>query len=112
MGFTGVLNAVELHHENWDGSGYPKGLAGDEIPVDARIVHVADAYDAMTSDRAYRKGMSHERAISILLECSGTMFEPRSVNAFASIPRAVITRHSNPATQQDAPGAPAQAAAK
>ncbi|MGD0910644.1 MAG: HD-GYP domain-containing protein [Terracidiphilus sp.] len=111
-GFAPFLNAVELHHENWDGSGYPKGLAGDEIPVDARIVHVADAYDAMTSDRAYRKGMSHERAISILLECSGTMFEPRSVNAFASIPRAVITRHSNPATQQDAPGAPAQAAAK
>jgi HD-GYP domain-containing protein (c-di-GMP phosphodiesterase class II) len=73
---------------------------------------VADAYDAMTSDRAYRKGMSHERAISILLECSGTMFEPRSVDAFVSLPHAVITRHSNPAAPQDAPGAPSSAVAK
>jgi HD-GYP domain-containing protein (c-di-GMP phosphodiesterase class II) len=111
-GFAPYLNAVELHHENWDGTGYPKGLAGEAIPVDARIVHVADAYDAMTSDRAYRKGMSHEHAISILVECSGTMFEPRAVDAFVSIPRSVITRYANPATHQDAPGAPAQAVAK
>jgi HD-GYP domain-containing protein (c-di-GMP phosphodiesterase class II) len=111
-GFAPYLNTVELHHENWDGTGYPKGLASEEIPVDARIVHVADAYDAMTSDRAYRKGMSHERAISILVECSGTMFEPRAVDAFVSLPQAVITRHSNPGTPQDAPGAPAPAVAK
>jgi HD-GYP domain-containing protein (c-di-GMP phosphodiesterase class II) len=101
-GFAGYLNTVELHHENWDGSGYPKGLSGQAIPVEARVVHVADAYDAMTSDRAYRKGMSHERAISILIECSGTMFEPRAVDAFVSLPRAVITRHGKPAAHQDA----------
>ncbi len=111
-GFAPYLNAVELHHENWDGTGYPKGLAGEDIPVDARIVHVADAYDAMTSDRAYRNGMSHERAVSILVECSGTMFEPRAVEAFVSIPRALIIRQANPATHQDAPGAPAEAVAK
>jgi HD-GYP domain-containing protein (c-di-GMP phosphodiesterase class II) len=99
-GFAPFLNTVELHHENWDGTGYPKGLAGEEIPVDARIVHVADAYDAMTSDRAYRKGMSHERAVSILIECSGTMFEPRAVDAFVRIPHAMITRHSNLAAHQ------------
>jgi HD-GYP domain-containing protein (c-di-GMP phosphodiesterase class II) len=111
-GFAPYLNAVELHHENWDGTGYPKGLAGDAIPVDARVVHVADAYDAMTSDRAYRKGMSHERAVSILIECSGTMFEPRAVDAFVSIPRAVITRHANPATVKDAADAATQAVAQ
>ena len=111
-GFAPYLNAVELHHENWDGTGYPKGLAGEEIPVEARIVHVADAYDAMTSDRAYRKGMSHERANSILVECSGTMFEPRAVDAFVSIPHAVITGHSNPSTPLDVPKAAAQAVAK
>jgi HD-GYP domain-containing protein (c-di-GMP phosphodiesterase class II) len=111
-GFAPYLNAVELHHENWDGSGYPKGLAGEAIPVDARVVHVADAYDAMTSDRAYRKGMSHERAVSILLECSGTMFEPRAVDTFVNLPRAAITRHANPATVQDTADAPRQTVAK
>jgi HD-GYP domain-containing protein (c-di-GMP phosphodiesterase class II) len=111
-GFAPFLNAVELHHENWDGTGYPKGLAGEDIPVDARIVHVADAYDAMTSDRAYRKGMSHERAISILVECSGTMFEPRAVDAFVSLPHTVFTKHSNPATHQGSPDAPETAVAK
>jgi HD-GYP domain-containing protein (c-di-GMP phosphodiesterase class II) len=111
-GFAPFLNTVELHHENWDGTGYPKGLAREEIPVDARIVHVADAYDAMTSDRAYRKGMSHERAVSILVQCSGTMFEPRAVEAFVSIPHAVITRHANPDAQPGAPNATATAVAK
>lgn len=54
-GLAPFLGAVELHHENWDGSGYPKGQSGEETPVDARIIHVSDAYDAMTSDRPYRR---------------------------------------------------------
>ena len=58
-GLAPYLDAVELHHENWDGTGYPKGQSGEETPVDARIIHVSDAYDAMTSDRSYRRGMTH-----------------------------------------------------
>ena len=66
-GFAPYLGAVELHHENWDGTGYPRGLSGDATPLAARIVHVVDAYDAMTTDRQpYRRGMSHDEAFSIL----------------------------------------------
>jgi HD-GYP domain-containing protein (c-di-GMP phosphodiesterase class II) len=112
QGFAPYLDTVELHHENWDGTGYPKGLAGEQIPVDARVVHVADAYDAMTSDRAYRKGMSHDRAISILVECSGTMFESRVVDALVSIPHTIIARNSNQTTLQSSPDTPETAVAK
>ena len=59
-GFEAYLPVVELHHENWDGTGYPGGLKGEETPRTARIVKVADAYDAMTSDRPYRRGMRHD----------------------------------------------------
>ncbi|MBI3684044.1 MAG: HD domain-containing protein [Acidobacteria bacterium] len=70
------------HHENWDGTGYPKGLAGATTPLCARIVHVADAYDAMTSDRPYRRGMSHQEAIGVLERYAGTQFDPAIVKAF------------------------------
>src|ERR1700678_1784058 len=86
-GLSPFLNAVELHHENWDGSGYPKGQVGEETPVDARIIHVSDAYDAMTTDRSYRRGLTHERAIEILHEYSGTQFDPRIVEVFAKLHR-------------------------
>lgn len=81
-GFAPYLNAVELHHENWDGSGYPHRQKGEETHLDARIIHVADAYDAMTTNRSYRSGMSHEKAISILVENAGIQFDPRIVAAF------------------------------
>ena len=81
-GFAPYLNAVELHHENWDGSGYPHGQKFEETHLDARIIHVADAYDAMTTNRSYRSGMSREKAISILIENSGIQFDPRIVAAF------------------------------
>ena len=68
---------VELHHENWDGTGYPRGLKGEETPRIARIVKVADAYDAMTSDRPYRRGMQHDQAIGILEKHAGTQFDVR-----------------------------------
>ncbi|MBI3208950.1 MAG: HD-GYP domain-containing protein [Candidatus Solibacter usitatus] len=85
--FRVYLPIVELHHENHDGSGYPHGLRADDIPLDARIVHVADAFDAMTSDRPYRKGMSNHEAIATLQQFSGTQFDPAIVAAF------LATRH-------------------
>ncbi len=82
--FRDYVPVVELHHENHDGSGYPWGLAGEEIPVAARIVHVADAYDAMVTDRPYRKGLGHAQAIEILKANAGNQFDPEAVNAFVS----------------------------
>jgi HD-GYP domain-containing protein (c-di-GMP phosphodiesterase class II) len=94
QGFSEYLSAVELHHENWDGSGYPKGLSKEETPIDARIIHVADAYDAMTTDRSYRAGMTHDKAISVLIENSGIQFDPRIVDVFVRIPREVLRGQS------------------
>lgn len=80
--FRDYVPVVELHHENHDGSGYPWGLAEDEIPVTARIVHVADAYDAMVTDRPYRRGLGHDAAIEILQANAGSQFDPDVVAAF------------------------------
>ena len=81
---------VELHHERPDGQGYPYGLRGDEIPLAARIVHVADAFDAMTSARAYRPGRMPVEAIAELRRCVGTDFDGPSVDALiAALPRLV-----------------------
>ena len=85
-GLSPYLDAVELHHENWDGSGYPRGQSGEETPIDARIIHVSDAYDAMTSNRSYRRGRTHEEAISELIRCSGTQFDPHIVKVFVNLP--------------------------
>lgn len=84
--FSEFLGAVGLHHENHDGSGYPHGLRGEEIPLDARIVHVADAYDAMTSNRPYRQRMPEDKVRRIIQECSGTQFDPAAVAAFFASP--------------------------
>ena len=70
------------HHEKWDGSGYPDGLAGEDIPLSARIMAVADVYDALRSKRCYKLGFSHERSCAIILEGSGTHFDPSVVEAF------------------------------
>lgn len=93
-GFAPYLAAVEFHHENWDGTGYPRGQAATETPIDARIIHVIDAYDAMTTDRSYRPAMSHERAVSILREHAGRQFDPRVVTIFLSLPQELLTRQS------------------
>jgi HD-GYP domain-containing protein (c-di-GMP phosphodiesterase class II) len=85
QGFAAYLPAVELHHENWDGTGYPRGESGTTTPQAARIIHVCDAYDAMTTDRPYRRGMSHEEAIAILRKFAGLQFDPRVVDAFVKI---------------------------
>jgi putative nucleotidyltransferase with HDIG domain len=76
---------VRNHHERWDGKGYPDGLAGEAIPLEAQIVAVADAYDAMTSDRPYRKGIPPQRAADEITRCSGTQFSPRAAEAFMQI---------------------------
>jgi len=76
---------VEQHHERYDGSGYPKGLKGDEIMIEAAIIAVADSYDAMTSDRVYRKAMSKERVIYEIIQGSGSLYHPDVVQAFLAI---------------------------
>jgi putative nucleotidyltransferase with HDIG domain len=78
---------VAEHHEKWDGSGYPWGLAGEDIDCNARIFAVADAFDAMTSDRVYRAGLTFEAAAAELARETGTHFDPKVVEAFCSIPR-------------------------
>ncbi|MFC1577233.1 HD domain-containing phosphohydrolase [Candidatus Omnitrophota bacterium] len=77
----GVL-AIKHHHERYDGKGYPDGLKGAKIPLLARILTIADSYDAMTSDRAYRKSLSREMSIEQLKSCSGKQFDPKMVDAF------------------------------
>ena len=73
---------VRGHHERWNGTGYPDGLAGEEIPLGARIISVVDAYDAMTTDRPYRKALSFQGAIGELWRWAGHQFDPRLVDAF------------------------------
>lgn len=82
-----VAAAVRGHHERWDGRGYPDGLAGERTPRVARVLAVADAYDAMTSDRPYRRGFPRQKALAILKECVGTQFDPGLVPAFLDAAR-------------------------
>ncbi|MHB0914136.1 MAG: HD domain-containing phosphohydrolase [Thermoleophilia bacterium] len=78
----GIREIVRHHHERYSGGGYPDGISGEEIPVGARIMSVADAYDAMTSDRSYRKAMAPEDAEAELVACSGKQFDPEIVELF------------------------------
>jgi HD-GYP domain-containing protein (c-di-GMP phosphodiesterase class II) len=83
--FASFLPGVREHHERIDGKGYPDGLAGEEISVDARILAIADAYDAMTSDRSYRTALSHAEAVARLVDGAGTQFDPAFVATFAAL---------------------------
>jgi len=83
LGVEPVADWVLHHHERWDGDGYPDRLRGDEIPLGARIIFVADAYDAMTSERVYRRRVAPEEAIAELDRCAGTQFDPCIVTALA-----------------------------
>ena len=80
--FSDILPIVEQHHEKFDGTGYPNKLAGEEIDINARILAVADTYDAMISDRPYRKGFDHEKAVGLILEETGRQFDPKVLQAF------------------------------
>lgn len=77
--------AIRHSHEYWDGSGYPGGLAGDEIPLAARVVAVADAYEALTTNRPYRAARMPEEAVEEITRCSGTQFDPKVVQAFLQV---------------------------
>ena len=83
----GAARVVAQHHEKWDGTGYPAGLRGEEIDLNARIFAVADAFDAMTSDRVYRRGRGYEEALAELEAHSGRQFDPEVVAAFRRVPR-------------------------
>jgi putative two-component system response regulator len=76
---------VATHHEQWDGSGYPNGLAGEEIPLLGRIMAIADVYDALVSDRPYKKAFSHEEAAKIIVDGSGSHFDPALVDLFRRV---------------------------
>jgi HD-GYP domain-containing protein (c-di-GMP phosphodiesterase class II) len=77
-----IIPGLKYHHEQMDGAGYPEGLSGDRIPFIAKIVAVADTYDAMTTDRPYRKALSKELAIKELEKCSGLKLDRKVVEAF------------------------------
>ena len=83
--FKGLTSIIEGHHEWYDGTGYPNKLRGEGIPLGARILAVADAYDAMTSPRSYRPPLTHERALQTLKEGAGVQWDPEVVNAFATV---------------------------
>jgi diguanylate cyclase (GGDEF)-like protein/putative nucleotidyltransferase with HDIG domain len=97
LGVEPVASWVLHHHERWDGDGYPDRLGGERIPLGSRILFVADAYDAMTTDRVYRSRLSHERAIAELERCAGTQFDPEVVSAFVAMlrEREVVGRSSS-----------------
>lgn len=84
-GLEGVALAVLHHHEYFDGRGYPSGLAGEEIPLASRILSITDTYDAITSDRPYRRGSTHDFAVAEIRRCSGTQFDPAAVEAFERV---------------------------
>ncbi len=84
--FLSFAKSIALsHQEKWDGSGYPQGLAGDDIPIPARLMAVADVYDALISRRVYKEGMSHEKAVLIMLDGRGTHFDADILDAFLEI---------------------------
>ncbi len=101
-----ALDIPYCHHEKWNGTGYPRGLKGEEIPLAARIFAVADVYDALTSDRPYRKGWPPERALDYIREQSGKFFDPRVVEAFLAM------YHNQPADLDKSPAGNRKAAAR
>lgn len=111
---TLVVGAVRSHHEKWNGSGYPDGLAGENIPLGGRILAVADVYDALTSDRSYRKGWPQQKAVEYIRDNAGSHFDPAVVQAFLN----VVERGALPAApdadlsggNSSVPSAPGEAA--
>jgi putative two-component system response regulator len=77
-------NVARYHHERWDGSGYPEGLIGEEIPLEARIMAIADVYDALVSKRVYKEAFSFEKADKIIMEGMGTQFDPGLESAYVN----------------------------
>ena len=86
-------NVIRHHHERWDGLGYPDGLSGTAIPLEARIAAVADVYDALRSNRSYRPAFSRERAVPMILDGIGSHFDPDCVDAFVRVVGEWESRH-------------------
>ena len=86
-GLADAAAAVRNHHERWDGTGYPDGLRGEEIPLEARIVAVVDAYSAITAERSYKAARSHEEALAELRRSGGTHLDPVVVEALCAVAR-------------------------
>jgi HD-GYP domain-containing protein (c-di-GMP phosphodiesterase class II) len=80
-----IGEALLAHHEWWDGTGYPKRLHGEQIPLISRILAIVDAYDVMTHDRSYRTAVSRDEALNELQQCAGTQFDPQLVDAFIQL---------------------------
>lgn len=106
-----VMGAVRSHHERWDGTGYPDGLRGEDIPLQGRILAVADVYDALTSDRSYREGWPHERAIDYIRANAGSHFDPMIVQAFLAVVERSPQFREDKSLQTDALSATRAAAA-
>ncbi len=83
--YARLAEGVLSHHEKWDGTGYPRELSGKKIPLIGRVIALADAYEAMTSGRPYKKAISHEKALEEIKRCSGSQFDPKIVQAFLSL---------------------------
>jgi diguanylate cyclase (GGDEF)-like protein/putative nucleotidyltransferase with HDIG domain len=93
---SGCLAAIQYHHERYDGTGYPAGLKGENIPLDARIMAVADSYDAMTSLRPYRQGkFTSEQALAELKHCAGAQFDPKIIEVFATLSERQLAKRAN-----------------
>jgi putative two-component system response regulator len=85
------IEIAQSHHEKWDGSGYPDGVAGEDIPLSARILALADVYDALRAHRVYKRAFSHDEARAIILEGSGAHFDPAVVQAFLDAEQEFVT---------------------
>jgi putative nucleotidyltransferase with HDIG domain len=97
-----VVPIVRHHHENWDGTGYPDGLKGTQIPMGARILSVVDCFDALTSDRPYRRKLSDDEAIAIVMQRRGTMYDPLVVDTFAAVKDRLEARLATDSSQLEA----------
>ncbi len=101
LSFPGLASLVRHHHENWDGTGYPARLRGDDIPAGARVLAIADCYDALTSDRPYRRALTHANAMAMVADRSGSMFDPHMTDAFLQLLQdpLPVSDHGWPLTQ-------------
>lgn len=107
-----VVPIVRCHHENWDGTGYPRGVRGTDIPIGARILSVVDCFDALTSDRPYRSALTQGEAFDILRARSGTMYEPLVVDTFIRVHRDIVASFVETPAQRDVMRQIANAVAK